>query len=63
MYIHLPCVGRSGLAIMLVALLETANIRSFGRICGLVDCPLEIDLVDYLNCQCLRGSQCLICVC
>jgi len=56
----LPYVGRSGLVIMLVGLLETENIRSFGRMCGLVVCSFESDLVDYLICQSMRESWCLI---
>jgi len=58
----LPCVGKSGLEIMLVDLLETGNIPFFGQISGLVVCRLESGLVDYLICRGLRGSPCLICV-
>jgi hypothetical protein len=51
--ILLPCVGRVGLVIMLVVLLETVNVHSFDRMCGSVVCHLESGLADYLTCRCL----------
>ena len=57
----MPCVGRSGLAIMLAALLKTGSIPFFGRMFGLVGCRLESGLACYLTCRYLKGSLCLIC--
>jgi hypothetical protein len=58
----MPCVGKSGVAIMLVTLLETGSIRFFGRMFGLVGCHLESGSAGYMTCWCLRGNMCLICV-
>lgn len=60
--ISMPCVGRNGLAITLVALLETGSIPFLGQMFGLVGCRLESDSAGYMTCRCLRGSLCLICV-
>jgi len=47
--IFLLCVGRSGLAIMLVTQLVMGEIRFFGRMFGLVEWRLVSGLVGYLN--------------
>jgi hypothetical protein len=60
--IFLLCVGRSGLAIMLVAQLVMGGIRFFGRMFGLVGWRLVSGLVGYSNYRWLGRCQCLICV-
>jgi len=46
----LPCVRSLGFVTMPRGWWGMRNIFIFGRICGLVGCPLDIDLVDCMSC-------------
>ena len=51
----LPCARSLGFKNMSACSWEMGSIFIFGRMCGWVGCPLEIDIVDFLSCRYPNG--------